>query len=329
MRAVPSADGEFSISEMASLSAECMSVGRITANSVDANRLRAPAMNGQVLLNMVQPGLVAAAHNLKVYDENRVEYEIDAALGCGVLLAGDAPAVHVEGHGQFRHELERPVIAGNGKPVRAWTTYKANQHNAMSGFYLKREFFERFGEDVADDGLATLRSLLNSDYQVVTLPKTHRITEIARQNLVHPYSGALGTLFLESNTLAFVIEAALMLKEANRIASAIGRKNYDRVMHAREILEANLANPPKSLDLARQVGLNLTSLQAHFKAAFGTSIFSYIRRERLEFSRMLLRDTELPVGKIGYQVGFSSPAAFTAAYRRHFGEPPTRVYRRK
>ena len=155
------------------------------------------------------------------------------------------------------------------------------------------------------------------------------MVEIAKRSLAHPYRGELAELFLETNTLGFVLEAASMLKEANRIANTLGRKNYDRVVQVREIIDANLASPPKSLDLAMQVGLNLTTLQAHFKAAYGTSIFGYIRRERLELSRAMLSDTELPVAKVGYQVGFSSPAAFTAAYRRHFGEPPTRKFPRR
>lgn len=322
-------DGDISFAEMADISAKCMSIGRITANSVDATQLQMPALNGKVFTNTVQPGLIAAAHSLTVYADNKIEYEIDAALGCGVLLAGDSPAVHIEGHGSFHHELERPLIAGNGTPLKACAHYTANQHNAMSGFYLKPEFFDRFGDRVNDDGLAALRDLLTSDYQAVMLPKSRRIAEIARRNLAHPYDRDLAELFVESNTLAFVVEVALMLKETNRVVGLLGRKTYDRVMQAREIIDANLAQPPKSLDLAMQVGLNLTSLQAHFKAAFGMSIFGYVRRERLELSRAMLGDTDLPVAKIGYQVGFSSPAAFTAAYRRHFGESPTRRFPRK
>lgn len=329
MREYQTHDGDISVSEMARLTAKCMSISRITANSIDAGKVDAPAVTGQIVLSMVQPGLIAAAHRLRVNYDSKVEYEIESALGCGILISGDPPVFDIEGHGQVRHEAGRAVIAGNGKPVKAFTHYKANQHNAMAGFYLKRDFFERFGPDVTDDGLAALRGLLNVDYQAVVLPKSRRMVEIAKRSLAHPYRGELAELFLETNTLGFVLEAASMLKEANRIANTLGRKNYDRVVQAREIIDANLASPPKSLDLAMQVGLNLTTLQAHFKAAYGTSIFGYIRRERLELSRAMLSDTELPVAKVGYQVGFSSPAAFTAAYRRHFGEPPTRKFPRR
>lgn len=39
-------------------------------------------------------------------------------------------------------------------------------------------------------------------------------------------------------------------------------------------------------------------------------------------ARVLLQDDGVSVAAAGYRVGFSSPAAFTAAYRRSFGHPP-------
>lgn len=37
---------------------------------------------------------------------------------------------------------------------------------------------------------------------------------------------------------------------------------------------------------------------------------------------MLIAEGGIPVAEAGYRVGFSNAAAFTAAYRRHFGAPP-------
>ncbi|MEM1140849.1 MAG: helix-turn-helix transcriptional regulator, partial [Pseudomonadota bacterium] len=56
---------------------------------------------------------------------------------------------------------------------------------------------------------------------------------------------------------------------------------------------------------------------------FGTTIFGYIREQRLEMARYLLLDHGLKVSEAGYRVGFSSPAAFSSAYRRRFGHPPS------
>ncbi|MCC7252487.1 helix-turn-helix domain-containing protein [Hyphomicrobium sp.] len=324
MRTVyPASDGEYSIADIARGSAVLAPSVRVKANDQAAEQVRGPAINGFLLANEVQPGLFATGHRATYLDDFNVEIEVGASLVCGILLGGESEPVYVEGKPIY-YILDRPLLIGFGKPVRSASCWKAGQENTCAGFTLQQGFFERLGIHVADDGLSRLHDLLTSDVCSMVLPKSRRLTEIAQQNLTHPYDGRLGELFLEANTLAFVIETARLLEEAQRIAGLVGRKQYDRVMQAREILDANIADPPKSLDLARQVGVCLTTLQTSFKAAFGQSIFGYVRQQRLELSRRLLRDTELSVAEIGYRVGFSNAAAFTAAYRRQYGFPPTK-----
>ncbi|WP_164887599.1 helix-turn-helix domain-containing protein [Paenirhodobacter populi] len=40
-------------------------------------------------------------------------------------------------------------------------------------------------------------------------------------------------------------------------------------------------------------------------------------------ARRLLRETAIPIGEIGYRVGFRHPANFTLAYQRSYGTSPT------
>lgn len=94
-------------------------------------------------------------------------------------------------------------------------------------------------------------------------------------------------------------------------------------MAARAILDSDLIAPPKTLDLAKQVGGNISALQLNFKRVFGTTIFGYIRTRRLAMARVLITEHKLGSAQAGYRVGFASPAAFTAAYRRFFGRPPS------
>ena len=320
----PPLEREYTVSELAHANAEVGRVLRMTANAREANEINAPALVGTLLAMEVQPGLIATGHDITVLETYEVMMELDGWLGCSILLSGHVEPVQTPGYPALLQEIERPVVIGFGRPLATTGTFKANQRQVIAGFTLRPDFFERFGNDVTDEGLARLRSFLSSDLEIAVLPRSRRVTEIARRNLYHPYGGQLAELFVEFNTLAFVVEIASMMSESQRILSQLGRKLHDQIMYAREILDGNLTNPPKSLDLAKQVGVNQTTLQKCFKQAFGTSIFSYVRQQKLELSRTLLRDTDLNIAEIGYQVGFSRPAAFTAAYRRHFGQPPTR-----
>lgn len=325
MRAVyPASEGEYSIADIARGSAVLAPSAQVRANSRAAEEVRDPAISGFLLASEVQPGLFATGHRATYLDDFNVEIEVGSSLVCGILLSGEAEPIHIAGQKAISYLLERPMLIGFGTPARSSGCWKSGQENAFAGFTLQQGFFERLGAYVTDDGLSRLYDFLTEDFSSLVLPRNGKLLEIAQNNLSHPYEGRLGELFLEANTLAFVIETARLLEETERICALIGRKQYDRVMQVREMLDANLADPPKSLDLAKQVGVCLTTLQTNFKAAFGMSIFSYVRKQRLELSRALLRDTEISVAEIGYRVGFSNAAAFTAAYRRQYGVPPTK-----
>lgn len=325
MRAVyPPEKEKYSVADIARGSAIISPSIKIKANETPAQELRTPAINGSLIAHEVQPGLIATAYRATYLEDYKVEIEIARSVVCGILLGGEAEPVTVAGHGPIHYRLERPLLFGFGQPIRSMSQWKVGQANAVAGFTLLDTFFDRLGEHVTDDGLAHLQNLLSEDFVSMVLPRSPKLLEIAQRSLDNPYEGRLADLFVEANTLSFVIEIARQIEEAQRVAALISRKQYDRVMQAREIIDADLSNPPKSLDLAKQVGTCLTTLQTNFKTAFGCSIFGYVRQQRLEQSRRLLRDTDLSVAEIGYRVGFSNAAAFTAAYRREFGTPPTK-----
>ena len=60
----------------------------------------------------------------------------------------------------------------------------------------------------------------------------------------------------------------------------------------------------------------------HGEQGFTTTLIT----RRLERAAALLRESELPVAAVGELCGYGDPAAFSAAFRRHFGSSP-RSYR--
>ena len=315
-----STDG-FTVSELIRLAAE-HSLG-IEVNDVSAQFSQTPVFSGRILAHEVQPGLIATASDLTYLSDGGLSSNAESALLCGVLLRGvDEERMEVGGYGWITRKLERPCLLGYSTTTSFRHPTVTSQQSCSAGFMLRRDFFDQFGKDITDDGLAALREFFDVDFRVETLARSSRITDLARRYLEHPYSGQLGRLFLESNTLSLVIEFAEQLKRERKMEALIGRRHYDRVLEARDFLDANLVAPPKTLELARHVGVNLTTLQVNFKAAFGTTIFGYVRAQRLQMARVLLLEHDLTIAEAGYRVGFASPAAFTAAYRRHFGRPP-------
>lgn len=312
----------FTIPELARLAVQ-HDVG-IELDASAARQAKGPVFSGLLLAYEAQPGLIATASDVTYLNDQELCSRSEPSLMFGVLLSGERETMDVEGYGEITRELEKPALLGFSEKTSFKLHSSRNQRIAAAGFLLKPSFFERFGEYIKDDGLAALKEFLSGKFRYETMARSPRILELSRYLLEHPYRGQLGELFLESNTLSLVVEVAEQLKQERKIVALVGRRHYDRVMEARDILDTNLVDPPKTVELARRVGVNLTTLQANFKAVLGVTIFGYVRTQRLMMARILLRDHSLAVAEAGYRVGFASPAAFTAAYRRYFGHPPGR-----
>ena len=101
-----------------------------------------------------------------------------------------------------------------------------------------------------------------------------------------------------------------------------------RQLHAiRDALAADFVAPPRLPLLARRAGMNYSKLCSGFRQLFGETTAEFVRRERLEFARELLRTSDLQVQQIARRVGYAHHGSFTAAFTRQFGYSPKKVVR--
>ena len=61
-----------------------------------------------------------------------------------------------------------------------------------------------------------------------------------------------------------------------------------------------------------------------FVAHVGKPPATYLAHVRLDAATDLLRDTPLPVSHIAKNVGYTSEAAFSRAFKNRYGTPPAR-----
>lgn len=81
-------------------------------------------------------------------------------------------------------------------------------------------------------------------------------------------------------------------------------------------------------ELSERFELSPTVMKKCFKEVYGDSVYSYMKRYRLQVSERLLRESRLTVGEIASQVGYLNPNKFTSAFCAEYGVPPT-AYRKK
>lgn len=97
---------------------------------------------------------------------------------------------------------------------------------------------------------------------------------------------------------------------------------------ARVHLLRSLASPPTMKELEQLTGTNSKHLNHAFRECAGATVFEYLREERMKEARSLLQQTDLPIQDIAHQVGFTSSANFSTAFRERFGVTP-RAFRQQ
>lgn len=87
-------------------------------------------------------------------------------------------------------------------------------------------------------------------------------------------------------------------------------------------IERNLGKSITLDSLASEAGVSRTVLGQRFAAAVGESPMRYVARRRMRRAAERLRSTAEPIARVAFEVGFSSEAAFSRAFKREFGSPP-------
>lgn len=125
---------------------------------------------------------------------------------------------------------------------------------------------------------------------------------------------------------AMVTELICLLLEqlvcAPRPETQLSPREQERIREARDLILRSLHAPPTIAALAHALGTNRTSLTRDFRSYFGRSIYDTIRHERMSAAVRLLQEGE-SVGEAARRLGYSSTAAFSFAFKQHFGVAPS------
>jgi AraC family transcriptional regulator, arabinose operon regulatory protein len=75
-------------------------------------------------------------------------------------------------------------------------------------------------------------------------------------------------------------------------------------------------------ELARRVHLSRSQFNRRFRALTGLPPTRYVIRTRVQRARQLLRESDMPVGRIGEALGYEDVAFFSRQYKRVTGRSP-------
>ena len=295
-------------------------------------------------VRVLRPGLHLHADDTADVQDFTASGEMEAGLRIVLLLEGSVDV----SYGPRRVALSSGAISqparGPGLP-RALLVSVAEperfERRGRRGAYARRvsvglggEWLEQVAGPSASDAIEAFRRqhLAMHHWQ-----PSARIAAVAEQITRAPdLSPLLLHLYLESRALELVGEALASLSQhapgpapapvpAPAPAAAALRllpHEHQRMRALHAFLQTDGAMDMSLDALARQAGTNANTLQRHFRAVYGTTVFDFVREHRLQRARHALEQDGLTVGQAALVAGYNSAANFATAYRKRFGMPP-------
>ncbi len=186
-------------------------------------------------------------------------------------------------------------------------------------------FFGAFPEQ-GKGSLSTLFDSGSSNRYVRNLSVCGRARLVLDQILHPAHEGTLRQIYLEGKSIELLLCSSECLTPDREdgfscrfLATPEGR---EKITRARDLLLQNLDEPLTIRELARKVAINECYLKKGFKEIYGTTIYDYFQKERMEKARQLLYEKGLSVSEVASFMGYSCISHFSTAFRKHIGIKP-------
>lgn len=162
---------------------------------------------------------------------------------------------------------------------------------------------------------------------VKTIQPCTRSKAVLEQMVHHNYEGILKNIFLQSKALELLLYSSDQFiqndtEERYGCRFLTHLEDREKIEKARSILLEQLDAPITIRELARRVAMNECYLKKGFKAVFGTTIYDYFQKERMEKAKGLLYEKGLSVSEVAIMMGYSCISHFSTAFKKHTGLKP-------
>ncbi|MDD5198957.1 MAG: AraC family transcriptional regulator [Terrimicrobiaceae bacterium] len=162
--------------------------------------------------------------------------------------------------------------------------------------------------------------------ETVAMPA--HVSRLAADVLRPPHAFSDWACWHHAKALEMVSHALIVNEAEEPFCERTKRVGRERAARAREILLADIENPPSLSDLGRRVGCSPFYLSRIFRQETGLTLTAFLRRARLDRAAELLRSGEANVTEAAMTVGYSSLSHFSKAFAEAFGCCPCLYGRR-
>jgi AraC-like DNA-binding protein len=286
-------------------------------------------LSGKFGAYVLRPGLDMFVLDLQVQQDTEILSGVDEPrAGLTMILAGSCTRKAIDHRGR---EIEGSArthdnVAAAYYPKTWSLRLKGGESHKMLKLRLVKEHVPELIAGCETALAEPIRRILLPSEQPIA--GTRRAISPTLQVLAHqvlhcPFQGATRRLFMEGKALEILACQLEEFSNEQRPQKTVSDPDeLERLFLARRIVEKEFADPPTLFQLGRRVGLNDFKLKRGFKMLFGTTVFSHIRRFRMERARSLLECSNLSVTEVALETGYSHFGYFSAAFKKSFGILP-------
>ncbi|UYG06691.1 helix-turn-helix transcriptional regulator [Halomonas sp. M4R1S46] len=274
-------------------------------------RAEAPVVRGVVREFSPRPGMQLVASDVEVLHRYDSRSRANSPLSIIVLLEGRAEVALGDGRPltlspgmalSLRLEADQGLAASQpaGQRLRALT------------LSLDEACLARLGTVAPEPGASRMHAW----------PLPEPLRQGLEQALAAPLPDMAQRLLLEGLSLQLLAHGGRIDGPASASAPRLAPRERRRLERVRDALRQAPAREHRLEALAELAAMSPASLRRKFRAAFGRSVFDYLRDCRLTLARDYLIQG-FSVQQAAHFSGYRHASNFATAFRRHFGYPPS------
>ncbi len=134
------------------------------------------------------------------------------------------------------------------------------------------------------------------------------------------------------NRILLLLEHFLsrLYRNTKKVQEGVQRKmkasDLSKLMEIESLLVKDFSQPPPTIvNLAERTGMSVSKLKTAFKKVYGTGVYEYYQKNRMQKARSLLLTGQYTVKEVGLQLGYTNLSNFSLAFRKEFGLLPSQV----
>jgi transcriptional regulator GlxA family with amidase domain len=178
-------------------------------------------------------------------------------------------------------------------------------------------YFESFAERYPDVDLKTRHLITQSD-NIYCVGSVNSIADL----MVHIVEDWFGSRVARAVENQFSPEIRQSFRAASYQNEPEGSHHDEIILEGQQWIQEHLAQSLSIAGLAKHLNLNSRTLSRRFKQATGFSPQAYLQSQRLKTARDLLRNSNLSISEVAWQVGLQDVSYFSQLFRRHAGMTP-------